>query len=81
MVNVDNYAHGVASIHLVANVENIETGSLLDCIAVSVEKGPFWLQNITPDRRLFVTQWKDIIFWLNKKFLKAYDLFLFVQKN
>ena len=33
-----------------------KTGSLLDFTAVSAEKGPVWQQNITPDRKLFITQ-------------------------
>ena len=48
--------------------------------AVSAGKGPFCQQNITPDRKLFVTQSKHIIFWSNKKFFKAYDLLISEEK-
>ena len=58
-----------------------KTGSLIDCTAVSAGKCPFWQQNTTPDRKLFITQSGHIIFWSNGKFLKAYDLFLFLRKN
>ena len=57
-----------------------KTGSLFDCTAISAGKGPFWQQNITPDRKLFITQPKYIIFWSNEKLLKVYDLFLFLGK-
>ena len=32
-----------------------KTGSLPDCTTVSATKDPFWQQNITPDRKLFIT--------------------------
>ena len=40
----------------------------------------FWQQNITQDRKSLITQSKLMIFWQNKKFLKAYDLLSFVKK-
>ena len=57
-----------------------KTGKLLDCTAVSARKGPFWQQNITPDRKLFITKSKHIIFWSNEKFLKAYISSYFCRK-
>ena len=56
--------------------KNIEAGGLLDSTTVSAGKGPFWQQNITPDRKSFIIQPKHIVFWSNKKFLKAHDLLL-----
>ena len=42
----------------------------------------FWQKNITQDRKWFITQSKHMIFWLNKKFLKADNLLLlFLQKK
>ena len=43
---------------------------------VSAGNGQFWQQNIIQDRKSFITQSKLMIFWQNKKFLKAYDLLL-----
>ena len=40
--------------------------------------GLFLQQNITQDRKSFNSQ---LLIWLNEKFLKAYDLFLFSEKN
>ena len=36
----------------------------------------FWQQNVIQGRLSFTTQSKLMIFWWNKKFLKAYDLLL-----
>ena len=59
----------------------MKAGGHLDCTTVSAGKGPFWQQNITPDRKSFIIQSKDIIFWSNEKFLKAHDLLLFLGKK
>ena len=40
----------------------------------------FWQQNITQDRKSLITQSKLMIFWQNKKFLKAYNLLSFIKK-
>ena len=42
----------------------------------SAGNGRFWQQNVIQDRKSFITQSKLMIFWWNKKFLKAYDLLL-----
>ena len=55
--------------------------SLLDCTTISAGKSHFWQQNFVPDRKLFKTQSKNIVFWSNEKFLKAYDLFWFLRKK
>ena len=59
---MSNYADGVASIDLSVNVENIKAGGLPDYTALSAEINPFWQQNITPDRKLFINQSKHIKF-------------------
>ena len=46
----------------------------------SAGSGWFWQQNITQVRKSFITQSKLMIFWWNKKFLKAYDLLLLFPK-
>ena len=42
----------------------------------SAGNGWFWQQNVVEGRKSFITQSKLMIFWWNKKFLKAYDLLL-----
>ena len=44
--------------------------------SVSAGNGWFWQQNVMQDRKSSITQSKLMIFWWNKKFLKAYDLLL-----
>ena len=43
-----------------------KTESLLDCTAVSARKGPFWQQNITSDKKLFITYYIQIYYILIK---------------
>ena len=58
-----------------------KTRSLLDCATISAGKIHFWQKNFVPDRKLLMTQSKNIVFWSNEKFLKAYDLFWFLRKK
>ena len=62
MVNVDNYADVQHLFVLLPMSKYIKTGSLLDCTAASAGKDPFCQQNITQNRKLFITQSKHIIF-------------------
>ena len=45
MLYVDNYADGVSSIHIAANVKNIEAESLRYCTAVLPGKSPLLFGN------------------------------------
>ena len=48
---------------------------------LSARNGRCWQQNVTQGRKSFITQSKLMIFWWNKKFLKAYDLLLSPEKK
>ena len=65
-------------VHTLGNVSKKIAETLLRQLLTSPSagNGRFWQQNVIQDRKSSITQSKLMIFWWNKKFLKAYDLLL-----
>ena len=59
------------------------TPIIFHCATVVVTiNDPFFGKKITQNKKTFITQSKCMIFWWNKKFLKAFKhLLVFLQKN